>query len=309
MEILEFENIEGFEFPSVITIGMFDGVHKGHKLMLEELKSLAKKENCKSVAITFANHPRLVLDKNNEQNPIELLQTPQERFAKIASSNVDYLVTINFTKEFASLSPKQFLDVLIPKINPKHLLLGYDNSFGNPKSNEFQEICSQGFYKQIKIHQDKSGLYEGEIEISSTEVRKALKEGRVPIANTMLEEEYSIYSSVEKGFSIGRTLGFPTANITIPKHKLIPKDGVYATRVKIEDKLYNSVTNIGYRPTFQGKNKTIETFILDFSQDIYTKELKLYFVDYLREEKAFENAEDLKHQIEKDVENAKKILS
>ncbi|MBQ9254308.1 MAG: bifunctional riboflavin kinase/FAD synthetase [Bacteroidales bacterium] len=309
MEILELENIKSLPYSTVATIGMFDGVHKGHKFMLQELNTLAKKHNCKSAVITFSNHPRTVLDLKQESNPIELLQTNEERYNKIQESNVDYIFTVLFTKEFASISPKEFLDILKTKLNLHTLLLGYDNSFGNPNNNEFKEIITKGEYNDIKIIQDKIALFENEIEISSSEIRLAIKQGKIRLANAMLEQEYSIQSKVEKGVQIGQTLGFPTANIVLPNNKIIPKNGVYATHILYNNKVYESVTNIGYRPTFQGKNKTIETFIFDFKENIYNKEVKLMFVDYLREEIHFNSKEELVQQMKKDCEDAKKILS
>ena len=293
---------------TAITIGMFDGVHKGHQLMLQELKTHAQNNDCKSAVITFANHPRNVLAEKLNKDKIQLLQTQEERFAKIAKSCVDYLICIDFTLEFAALSPKQFLDILIPKIHPKILLLGYDNSFGNPKNSDFKDITSKGYYKDIRIFQDKMGLYENGIEISSTEIRNAIVKGNITLANAMLGENYSICSVVEKGFQVGRNLGFPTANIAITEQKLIPKNGVYATKIEIGKKIYKGVTNVGYCPTFQRDNKTIETFIFDFNEEIYAENIRICFVDFLREEMQFANAEALKSQIGKDVLDAKKIL-
>lgn len=309
MEILELENINSLPYNSVATIGMFDGVHKGHQFMLEKLQLLAQKENCKSVVITFSNHPREVLDSKKEKYPIQLLQTNSERYSKIEKANIDYLITIHFTKEFAQISPKAFLDILKKKINIQALLLGYDNSFGNPHNEEFKEIISQEIYSNIKIIRDKTALFENNIKISSSEIRKAISKGEVSLANKMLNENYSLTSKVEEGFHIGTSLGFPTANIVVPQKKLIPKNGVYATLLKYKDNIYKSVTNIGNRPTFQRQDKTIETFIFDFNEDIYNEEIKLEFIEYLREEKKFENEESLVAQIEKDCENAKKILA
>ena len=309
MEILELENITSLPFNSVATIGMFDGVHKGHQFMLQELKNIARKESCKSVVITFANHPREVLDSKQEKNPIELLQTNSERYSKIEKIGINYLITIHFTNEFAQISPKAFLDILKQKINIQALLLGYDNSFGNPNNEEFKEIVNKGEYSNIKIIRDKTALYEDDIEISSSEIRRTINKGNISLANKMLGENYSLSSYIEKGYQIGKTLGFPTANIVVPSKKLIPQNGVYATLIHYNGNVYKSVTNIGYRPTFHRKNKTIETFIFDFNEDIYNKEIKLVFVQYLRGEIKFSNTASLINQIKKDCENAKKVLA
>lgn len=309
MEILYFDKIDSFPYDTVATIGMFDGVHVGHKFMLQQLSKIAAERSCKSVAITFKNHPRTVLDGKYENNPIKLLQTPSQRIAKIGEQGVDYLLIIEFTKEFAKISPKAFLDLLGKKVNLKLLLLGYDNSFGNPKSMELQEIVSEGKYKDIIIQRDKNTLFEDNIEVSSTEIRRAIGNGKIALANKMLEEEYSVSSDVCKGFEIGRTLGFPTANLSVPQDKVIPKNGVYATRIEIDGVLYSSVTNVGFCPTFRKDERTIETFIFDFAGDIYKKSVSLFFVDYIREERFFDDKEKLIAQIEQDCEHAKKILS
>ncbi len=302
-------DIDFLPFPCVVTIGMFDGVHKGHKFMLQDLKQRAKTLGAKSVVITFANHPREILDSKQEKNPIQLIQTKEERYQKIAKQGVDYLIEVFFTMDFARITPKEFLNILQQKTMLKALLLGYDNSFGNPNNTEFKEIINKGEYNQTKIIQDQTTMYENNIEISSSTIRKSLKDGNIVLANNMLEEEFSISSEVIKGFQIGRTLGFPTANLQIPNNKIIPKEGVYATRVLYNNRLYNSVTNIGNRPTFDGKEKSIETYIFDFKEDIYNREIRLYFVDYIRGERRFENKYMLAKQMEIDVENAKEILA
>ncbi|MBR1770014.1 MAG: riboflavin biosynthesis protein RibF, partial [Bacteroidales bacterium] len=249
------------------------------------------------------------LDLKELCNPAELLQTKEERFAKIGKEGVDFLLQVAFTKEFASIGPKEFLDILKEKVNIKFLLLGYDNSFGNPKSGDFRDLISKGEYSDVKIIRDGSAMYEQDTEISSTEIRKAIRQGNISLANRMLEEEYSLQSFVEKGLQIGHSLGFPTANIHWEGRKILPKKGVYATRVLFEGKIYKSVTNIGNRPTFQGGKSTVETFIFDFDKDIYGREIRLYFVDYLREEQRFETKELLVAQMKKDCQNAKEILS
>lgn len=294
--------------PCVITIGMFDGVHIGHQKMLEELTSCAKNLRCSSIVITFTNHPRQILDKDNS-NPVKLLQTTQERFSKIASYGVDYIIPITFTKQLASFSPKQFLDFLLEKLDIKLLLLGYDNRFGNPNNNEYEELLEEGQYRMVKIQKDISGIYYKDIEVSSTQIRKAIANGEISLANTMLKGEYSITSVVVKGLQNGTKIGFPTANISLPCDKIVPKSGVYATKTIIDGAEYNSVTNIGNNPTFNAQNTTIETYIIDFNSDIYGKEITVKFIEFLREEIKFANIEDLTAQMKIDLADAKKILA
>jgi riboflavin kinase/FMN adenylyltransferase len=308
LKILDFNEIKDFKYPSIITIGMFDGVHIGHQKLLNDLILKAKEINAKSVVISFKNHPRLVLEKNSNESPVELLQTNEERFAKIEKMGIDYLLLIEFSLDFSHFTPKQFLDILIDKLNPKILFLGYDNHFGNPNNTEFKEILEKGYYKTLKIEKDNKAIYHNGIEVSSTEIRKALQKGDISLANSMLNENYSICSKVISGKQIGRTMGFPTANISIPKNKLLPKDGVYAVKVEVEGKIYNGITNIGFRPTFNGKDKSIETHIFSFVKNIYNKEIKILFFDFLRVEKRFENPLLLKQQIQQDYEKANSIL-
>lgn len=307
MEILSLQNISAKRIPCVVTIGMYDGVHIGHQQMLRELSSLAKELNTKSIVITFTNHPRQVLDKKND-NPLFLLQTIDERFDKISRFDIDYIIPITFTKEFAHLTPKQFLDNLSQQLDIKVLLLGYDNRFGNPNNNEYEDLLEKGYYKDIKVKKDLSGVYFEDIEVSSTQIRKAIGMGEIKRANAMLGNPYSLTSKVVKGLRNGNKLGFPTANILPAGNKIIPYSGVYATKTIIDGSIYNSITNIGNNPTFNAQNITIETYIIDFNRDIYDKEITIQFIDYIRQEKKFESVEDLKSQMNKDLQDAKKIL-
>ncbi len=307
LEIVSLQNIDIERIPCVLTIGMYDGVHIGHQQMLKELSSLANKLNTKSIVVTFTNHPRQVLDKKND-NPLFLLQTINERFDKISTFGIDYIIPITFTKEFAHLTPKQFLDSLLEKLDIKILLLGYDNRFGNPNNNEYEDLLKKGYYKTIKIEKDLSGVYFEDIEVSSTQIRKAISKGDIKRANAMLGNPYSLSSKVVPGLQNGNKLGFPTANILPLTNKIIPYCGVYATKTIIDKNIYNSITNIGDNPTFNAHNITIETYIIDFNRDIYDKEITIQFIDYIRPEQKFASVEELKTQMNKDLQDAKKIF-
>ena len=308
LEILDIQNISKLQRPCVITIGMFDGVHIGHRQMLEELKLWAERCSAASVVVTFSNHPRQILDKNSD-NPIKFIDTKSERFQKIASCGVDFILPIEFTKAFASLTPMQFLDVLLEKMDIRLLLLGYDNRFGNPKNNEYETLLKDGFYKNIKIQKDVSGVYYNDIEVSSTQIRNAITSGKIKTANAMLSEPYCITSKVINGLQNGRKIGFPTANIIIPDNKILPQAGVYATKTIIDNQIYNSITNIGNNPTFEANATTVETHIMDFKDDIYQKEITVKFLDFIRQERKFDTAEDLSDQINKDLMYAKDIFN
>jgi riboflavin kinase/FMN adenylyltransferase len=285
---------------------MFDGVHKGHQALLKELVQEAEREKTCSMVISFDKHPRQVVADN--ENEVKILQTDSERIEKLSDSGVDYLVILHFTKEIAKFEASEFLDLVIENINPKALLLGYDNRFGRKGSTQFDEILAKGEYKNIKIRRTQDCVWYNDIEISSTQIRKALEKGEVSLANQMLGYGYTIEGVVVNGYKIGRTLGFPTANIQLTNNKLLPQDGVYAVECQIDDKTYKGVLSIGERATFNIDGKSIELHIFFFDSEIYFKEIKIQIKDFLREQQKFSSKEELIEQITKDCENAKNIL-
>ena len=306
MEVIRFEEIRKFDQQPILSIGMFDGVHKGHQALLKELVQEAEREKTCSMVISFDKHPRQVVSDN--ENEVKILQTDSERIEKLSDSGVDYLVILHFTKEIAKLEASEFLDLVIENINPKALLLGYDNRFGRKGSTQFDDILAKGEYKNIKIRRTQDCVWYNDIEISSTQIRKALEKGEVSLANQMLGYAYTIEGKVINGYKIGRTLGFPTANIQLTNNKLLPQDGVYAVECQIDDKTYKGVLSIGERATFNIEGKSIELHIFFFDSEIYFKEIKIQIKDFLREQQKFSSKEELIEQITKDCENAKNIL-
>lgn len=306
MEVIRFEEIRKFDQQPILSIGMFDGVHKGHQALLKELVQEAEREKTCSMVISFDKHPRQVVSDN--ENEVKILQTDSERIEKLSDSGVDYLVILHFTKEIAKLEASEFLDLVIENINPKALLLGYDNRFGRKGSTQFDDILAKGEYKNIKIRRTQDCVWYNDIEISSTQIRKALEKGEVNLANQMLGYAYTIEGKVINGYKIGRTLGFPTANIQLTNNKLLPQDGVYAVECQIDDKTYKGVLSIGERATFNIEGKSIELHIFFFDSEIYFKEIKIQIKDFLREQQKFSSKEELIEQITKDCENAKNIL-
>lgn len=306
MEVIRFEEIRKFDQQPILSIGMFDGVHKGHQALLKELVQEAEREKTCSMVISFDKHPRQVVSDN--ENEVKILQTDSERIEKLSDSGVDYLVILHFTKEIAKFEASEFLDLVIENINPKALLLGYDNRFGRKGSTQFDEILAKGEYKNIKIRRTQDCVWYNDIEISSTQIRKALEKGEVSLANQMLGYGYTIEGVVVNGYKIGRTLGFPTANIQLTNNKLLPQDGVYAVECQIDDKTYKGVLSIGERATFNIDGKSIELHIFFFDSEIYFKEIKIQIKDFLREQQKFSSKEELIEQITKDCENAKNIL-
>ncbi len=306
MKDIAFEKYKLSDKRPFLTIGMFDGVHSGHRCLLHELVSLSSADNTESVVVSFPVHPRQVLGATD--GGFALLDTQDERVQKIASCGADWLLWLNFDKQLASLEASKFLDLLIEKINPCEVLVGYDNRFGRKGSREFDDIVSKGEYKGVRVRRsDCKVLCEG-LEVSSTRIRKLLAEGNVSLAQKMLSKPYSICGNVEAGRQIGRQIGFPTANIAPNPEKLLPKDGVYAVRVLHEGRQYGGVLNLGGKPTIDQAERSCEVHILNFSEQIYRKQIEIEFIEYLRCQKGFETLDELKQQIEKDCDEAKKIL-
>lgn len=292
---------------SVVTIGTFDGVHIGHKAIIEKLKEQAKKLNCESVIITFSPHPRMVV---NNDSKILLLTTLEEKKELIEKLGVDKLYVINFTKNFAKKTYQEFLtETIVLKNKAKHLIIGYDHKFGKDRAGDKTNLMELTKENNIGITIVNPQEINGMV-VSSTKIRNALLDGNLELANTMLGRNYKVNGKVIEGSKRGRTLGFPTANIEpYEKNKLLPQNGVYLVKVFLENREYPGVLNIGLRPTFNNRVEPIaEVHLLDFNQDIYGTEISVEFIKRLRDEKKFNSKEELITQIKKDIKEVKKIL-
>ncbi|MFC3414613.1 bifunctional riboflavin kinase/FAD synthetase [Algoriphagus hitonicola] len=291
----------------VVTSGTFDGVHLGHQKILLRLKEIAKAIGGETVLLTFWPHPRLVLYPT--EHNLRLLSTFEEKAKLLRDFGINHLISIPFTKEFSQLSSREFIkEVIVKKIGTKKLVIGYDHRFGKNREGSFdylQENSSEfGFELEEISRQDVDA-----IGVSSTKIRRALETGDVHTANQYLGRPYELNGLVIKGQQIGRSIGFPTANIHIPNdYKLIPKDGVYAVRAMVSGQVYNAMLNIGNRPTVDGSKKTVEAHLFDFSGDLYDQQITIYLEFYLREERKFENLAGLKAQLLIDQEEAKSRL-
>ncbi|WP_200979064.1 bifunctional riboflavin kinase/FAD synthetase [Echinicola sp. 20G] len=303
---------EGLEhFPSitnaVVTSGTFDGVHLGHQKILNRIKNIAKEADGETVLITFWPHPRLVL--HPEEHNLRLLTTFEEKAKLLAKEGIDHLVTIPFTKEFSQLSSEEFIQkVLIDKIQTKVLVIGYDHRFGKNREGSFEHLMENkeryGFELEEISREDID-----HVGISSTKIRKALLAGHVSEANEFLGREYELNGIVIKGQQIGRSIDFPTANIHVPNnYKLIPGDGAYAVRISVGEEFYFGMLNIGNRPTVDGLEKTVEAHLFDYNDNLYDKQITVYFKDFLRAERKFANLEELKAQLAKDKARARQIF-
>lgn len=310
MNIIPFEKEFEQRNRPVITIGMFDGVHIGHQSLISDLKEKAKELNTNPIIITFDNHPQLALKPKN-LSKISLLQTNEERFSKLQTLGINDIITIHFTKEFAQIKAEEFIDLLLKKYNPQYLLSGYDNHFGNKSSQDFDILVIASKEKGLILERSKNCVFYDDIEVSSTQIRKALANGNIKLANAMLNEDYLISGEVEHGNKIGTKIGYPTANIKIDRHKLLPLYGVYITEVEVDEKKYQGVVSIGVRPTI---NKdialeeiapSVEVNIFEFYGDLYGKKIKLRLKDFIREEIKFDDLDSLKAKINEDIEKAK----
>ncbi|OYX15170.1 MAG: riboflavin biosynthesis protein RibF [Algoriphagus sp. 32-45-6] len=292
---------------AVVTSGTFDGVHLGHQKILHRIREIARSIQGETVLLTFWPHPRLVLYP--KEHNLRLLSTFEEKANLLRQFGIDHLITIPFTKEFSQLTSEEFIrKVLIEKIQTKKLVIGYDHRFGKNREGSFEYLQTHssefGFELEEISREDVD-----EIGVSSTKIRKALESGDVQTANQYLGRPYELNGIVVKGQQIGRSIGFPTANIHVPNdYKLIPKDGVYAVEAKVEDQIFKAMLNIGNRPTVDGTRKTVETHLFDFQGDLYNKLITVYFRAFIREERKFENLDALKAQLNLDQKSAKSLL-
>lgn len=292
---------------SIVTIGTFDGLHVGHKEIIETLKQNAKIDKLTSVVITFFPHPRSIITKNFDH---KLLTPIDEKKVLFNKWGIDYLYIINFTKDFSKKTYKEFFDeILINKVGAKHLVIGYDHKFGKDRAGNIEKL--KEYTEESKIGLTIVGPKEIKSEnVSSTKIRDALLDGNLDKANEYLGRSYRMEGIVVEGAKRGRTLGYPTANLGLKdNNKLIPKNGVYLVKVILENSTHYGVVNIGLRPTFNNAHEPItEVFILDFDEDIYGEKITVDFLKRLRDEKKFSSKEELEVNIKNDVELSKKYI-
>ena len=291
--------------PGWLTIGSFDGVHKGHVKVLRRLLQLARRQQASTTVMTFDPHPRCVLAPDT--CPLSLT-TVDEKAAVLAELGVDHLVVMPFTHRLSQLTATEFMDKTTARVPLRGLVIGYDFALGHQRRGDRAFLEHYGDHHGFEVEVITPHSAEGHI-ISSSLIRALLLEGQVAHAARLLGRHYSISSFVEHGTGTGSRIGFPTANLAITPNKLVPKNGVYAVWVDIAGASYPGALNAGYRPTFGGKRLTVEAFIFDFDRDLYQEEVRVRFVQRIRDEKKFESPEALVKQIGKDVARARKILS
>ncbi len=291
---------------TILTIGTFDGVHIGHQEIIQNLVVQAKKKGLCSVVFTFYPHPRMVLNQNSD---LKLINTIEERAARLEKTGLDYLIIHPFDKEFSRLSALEFVrDILVGQLQVSKLIIGYDHHFGKNREGNIEQLREYGHMFDFEVEEIPAQDID-EVSVSSTKIRKALEEGQIEKANQYLGHAYSLRGKVIKGNQIGKTLGFPTANIDLgTRFKQLPKAGAYLVSTIWEGKKYYGMLNIGFRPTINGKKQSIEVYLEGFDQDIYGELLSLDFHRFLREEVRFESLEKLQLQLQKDRNELIKFL-
>ncbi len=294
--------------PYVATLGFFDGLHLGHQYLVRQVVDRARQVGMQSMVITFDLHPRQVLQQDYQP---ELLSTLDMKLEQLSLTGVDQVVVLHFDRQLASLSAHDFMaEVLSRQLHVKELIIGYDNRFGHNRQEGFEDYQRYGIALGMTVTQSDAFSLQG-IQVSSSVVRRLINEGNLDEANRCMGRPYALDGKIVGGFREGRKMGFPTANLDLSStHQLIPPHGVYAVRVHIEgygQTLYG-MTNIGIRPTFGGLNLTVETYIFDFSGDIYDRRIRLDFIRRVREERKFSGPEELSAQLKKDEAHIRQLF-
>jgi len=303
---------------AIVTIGTFDGVHFGHQKIIKQLVEKAKADNGESVILTFFPHPRMIIDPENQE--LKMINTINEKAEILKGLGVDHLIITPFTRDFSNQLPEDYIkNTLVNNIGTKHIIIGYDHRFGKDRSGNLNDLKAAGLHYGFSVEE----IMEQDIHdvaVSSTKIRQALLAGDVSLANDYLGYPFSIFGRVIKGDKIGRTIGFPTANIFIEEtYKLIPGDGIYAVTVEMESEVqspesevlnpkpstlnpqpYKGMAYIGQRPTINGMTRNIEVNIFDFNQEIYGQDIKMNFLKFLRHDVKFTGLEALTIQLQKD---------
>ena len=294
--VREFENYTE-NTPKVLSLGMFDGVHFGHISIINLLKSVVQENNLETAILTFWPHPRKVFNPNDE---IKLLNTLNEKLNLLENANLDVVFLKSFDENFRNLTGEEFIrQILVEKLNVKHIIIGHDHVFGKNKSGNFELL--QKLSKELDfVVQQLDAVKEGEFNISSTKIRNYLANGNIIGANKMLCYHYSVSGKVIDGKKLGRTIGYPTANIEVDELKLLPKKGAYIVEVYVKNKFYKGMLSIGTNPTVNGDKLTVEVYILDFNEYIYGENITVKFRDFLHEEIKFESLEKLIERLDED---------
>lgn len=304
-----YHNIEEF-VPvknAVVTIGTFDGVHLGHRKIISRLKEIADEIGGETVLLTFFPHPRLIL--HPEDQDLRLINTITEKAELLSQLGVDHLIITPFSRDFSNQTAEEYiLDILVEKIGTRKIVIGYDHRFGKDRQGglkQLQQLAPVYGYDVIEIPEQ--DIHE--VAVSSTRIREALLHGDIALANEFLGYPFFITGKVNRGDQIGRTIGYPTANILVEEtYKLIPKDGIFAVKIYLHDSEHLGMGYIGHRPTINGMTRNIEVNIFDFNRDIYSQPIRMEFLHYVRDDMKFNSLEELTEQLGKDKIAVEKLL-
>lgn len=283
---------------TIVTLGTFDGVHLGHRKIIDRLVNESKTNGFESVVLTFFPHPRMVIQEDKQ---IKLLNTMEEKSTLLEDLGLDHLIVHPFDKKFSRLTALEFVEeILITQLNIAKIITGHDHRFGRNRTANIDDLIHYGSEFGFEVAQISAQEIE-EVSVSSTKIRTALLEGKIKLANNYLTKPYFITGKVTQGKGIGRTIGYPTANIHIEQtYKLVPKNGVYVVSSLFEGQTIQGMMNIGINPTVDGIDQSLEVFFFDFQQNLYDQYLPIFFHEYVREEKKFENLDALKLQLAQD---------
>jgi len=291
----------------VATVGFFDGVHIGHRHLINQVKAEARNRNLPSAVITFPVHPRKVLQKDFQP---ALLCGFEEKLEQLATTDIDYCISLPFTIELSELSAKDFMQkVLKEKLHVDTLFVGYDHRFGHNREDGYTQY--QRYGSELGINVIKAAeLQYGESDVSSSRIRRLLKAGKIKEANLLLSYNYRLSGKIVEGYQVGRTIGFPTANMCVwERYKVLPELGVYAVQVHIRDIIYPGMLYIGTRPTLHADTEiSVEVNIFDFEANLYDQSMAAEFIDFIRADEKFDTIEELVEQIHQDKESVKKRL-
>lgn len=292
---------------TILTLGTFDGVHIGHRKILEKLTQNTENGKYESLVLTFFPHPRMVLKGQSE---VKLLSTIEEKTALLEKSGIENLVIHPFDESFSRLTASEFVKtVLVDQFHIQKIIIGHDHRFGKGRTANIDDLIAFGKQYDFEVEQISAQEIE-DVSVSSTKIRKELKEGHMALANDYLGYDYFLTGTIIKGKQLGRTIGFPTANIRIREdYKLIPKNGVYVVKSIMNQKTVFGMMNIGFNPTVAGENLSLETHYFDFDADLYDQEIAVSILKYIRPEQKFESVELLKAQLEKDKNTSLEFIS
>ena len=300
MLVIDEINSVNIKESTYIALGSFDGLHKGHLSLINKAKELAQKSNGKSMVFSFRNHPLSLIKPDSAP---KLLMSNEDKTKRLEELNIDIFTLVDFDEKFMKIEPEDFVALLCSKYNVSGIIVGFNYRFGYKNKGNTDLLKSLENKYGYKLFVLDAYTYENKV-VSSSRIRNEISRGNVEKANNMLSRAYSLEGKVIHGKKLGRQLGFPTANMDFSQSYVLPKTGVYYTNALIDNSLYKGITSVGHNPTVHGNHLTIETYILDFEQDIYDKSLRIFFLKRIRDEKKFNSLEELIEQLNSDKEFA-----